>query len=905
MASTPLYKFLKSNGTSFYAFPGAAEDISAAYQNSNYKMYFSKFVLLNFPKQNLTAGTMSNPIVFDFDNSFQKSVNATPPGNFNDQLIESLRNYIANQEVVIRESRLNNTKYYYDTNALETPTEKVFFKWAKKLNLIDFEPAIPDDEYFSNLNEFQRNNINDDQYFPEYLWKEREVLSWDAISFYESGVSGFGGKLEVEFAGTTNFRVGDKVKIYDVSNSTIYNTSGLIGSDTFDGVKTDILYITPAGATQGQKIIMDVDTTMSQEYESTGQVELVYNRFVQYIGEVSGISNVQEANRNYTEVYAHIPDHTGQTPDILFRTTYDVNYKPNLTFPILPSQYQPEVLGAELFNSPIVSYPQNYPGSYFAQFDTPDFTYETATGDTLRRSGSYFGVSGDINNPIVNGKSIDGVGVDFNTSHYVKMNIFNKVLTNFDQFNALEVNNTPPEDFEFNAILWYYTVQKVDLTGVITTKTNLYGVSFLDNPDNNPVEQEIGVRFPIFKKMVSNGKHDGTSYAFSLNLNFNILNDNPQQSYNPEAINSLFSMNLFNQAMSRLSSTNDSFLNVLSEQGLLRDQIDALKQLLYTQTDISTINTKISNLENLLRLYSTNQIINSDSITAVTNPGTPASISLYNKETSYTSINNIKTTDLYNATGVIPLNLTVPENKNFLLNIVNNDEVNITMPNNDRLTIILDKDLSYRQSVDIIITGSQLASQNKKLDIYINTTVPSSSTSTLLSTTEALLIGDIDLPVYFNTINSLPNSSYLWSDFNFNIDFSKTIQYTLGNILEVPLSGNQLIINNSIKAGDTFKLNNFFVGTASIFDFSGQYTIDSVGGATSSYIYLNADSNPDLVAYGASASLPLYFHGTASTLLSNSPYFTLNKGKKIKLTRVDSSDVSISEKYQIDIQDIK
>ena len=96
MASTPLYKFLKSNGTSFYAFPGAAEDISAAYQNSNYKMYFSKFVLLNFPKQNLTAGTMSNPIVFDFDNSFQKSVNATPPSNFNDQLIESLRNYIAN-----------------------------------------------------------------------------------------------------------------------------------------------------------------------------------------------------------------------------------------------------------------------------------------------------------------------------------------------------------------------------------------------------------------------------------------------------------------------------------------------------------------------------------------------------------------------------------------------------------------------------------------------------------------------------------------------------------------------------------------------------------------------------------------------------------------------------------------
>lgn len=897
MASTPLYKFLKSNGTSFYAFPGAAEDISAAYQNSNYKMYFSKFALLNFPKQNLTAGTMSNPIVFDFDNSFQKSVNATPPSTFSEQLVESLRNYVSNQEVVIRESRLNNTKYYYDTNALETPTEKIFFKWAKKLNIIDFEPAIPDDEYFSNLSEFQRNNNNDDSYFPEYFWREREIFSWDAISFYESGVAGYGGKLEIEFPGATNFRVGDKVKIYDVSNSTIYNDLNLIGSDTFDGVKTDVLYITPVGATQGQRIIMDINTTMSQEFETTGQVELIYDRLVQYIGEVTGISNVQEANRNYTEVYAHIPDHTGQTPDILFRTTYDVNYKPNLAFPILPSQYQPEILGAELFNSPIVNSPKNYPGSYFGLFDTPDFTYETATGDSLRRSGDYYGVSGDINNPIVNGKSIDGIGIDFNTSHYVKMNIFNKVLTNFDQFNALEVNNTPPENFDFNAILWYYTVQKVDITGIITTKTNLYGISFLDNPDNNPTDEEIGIRFPIFKKMVSNGKHDGTSYAFSLNLNFNILNDNPQQSYNPEAINSLFSMNLFNQAMSRLSATNDSFLNVLSEQGLLRDQIGALRQLLYTQTDISTINQKISNLENLLRLYSTNQIINSDSITATTNPGTPASISLNNIETSYATIYDIKTSNLYSSTGIIPLNISIPKNKNFLLNIVNNDEVNLTMPNNDKLTIILDTDLSYKQSVDILITGSQLASQNKKLDIYIN----SSTLST--NTTEALIIGDLDLPVYFNTINSLPNSAYLWSDFNFNIDFNKTIQYTIGNILEIPLSDNQSIINNSIKVGDTYRLNNFFVGTSSVFDFSGQYSVNSISG-TSSYIYLNADSNPDLVGYFSSLTLPFYIHGTSSTLLSNNPYFSLNKGKKIKLTRVKTSG-SLSEKYQIDIQDIK
>lgn len=902
MASTPLYKFLKSNGTSFYAFPGAAEDISAAYQNSNYKMYFSKFVLLNFPKQNLTSGTMSNKIYFDFDNSFEKSVNATPATNFSDQIIESLRNYVANQETVIRESRLNNTKYYYDTNALETPTEKIFFKWCKKLGLVDFEPAVPGDEYFSNLPEFERRSINDDQYFQEYLWREREILSWDTYSYYQSGEVGFTTKMEIEFIGTTNFKVGDKIKIYYVSNSTIntnggYNTD-MDGTDTFDGIQTNVLAVIPASPTQGQRIIIDVETTISQEYETTGKAELVYHKLVQYVGEVTGVSNVQEANRNYTEVYAHIPDHTGQTPDILFRTMVDVNYKPNVNFPILPSQFQPEILGAELFNSPIVSFPQNYPGSYFAQFDTPDFTYETSTGDTLRRSGKYFGVSGDINNPVVDSSSIDGINIDFNTSHYVKMNIFNRVLTNFDQFNALEVDNQPPSDFEFNAILWYYTVQKQDASGNQVTKTNLYGVSFLDSPLNNTTEEEIGIRFPVYKKLVSNGQHDGTSYAFSLNLNFNILNDNPQQAYNPEAINSLFSMNLFNQAMSKLSSTNDSFLNLIAEQGDLREQVSNVRQLLYTQTDLDTINTKIKSLENLLRLYSTNQIVNSDSI-EVSNLSN--NITLTNKEPAYTRIDNIKTTDLYRVDGIIPLNVSIPTNKNLLLVINNNDEVQLDLPNNDKLTIVMDRDLDYKQSIEILINSNEFSTQNKKLDIYINSSLPENPSIT----SEVLLIGDIDLPVFFNSTSQLPNSASLWKDFNFDIDFTQTIQYTLGDILEVPLSGNTTIINNSIKPGDVLYLNNLYVGTASIYDFSGQYVVDSLGGLTSSYIHLNADSNPDLVSYGASASLPLYLHGTSSTLLSNTPYFSLNKGKKIKITRISNQIVSLSDKYYISVEDIR
>lgn len=897
MANTPLYKSLKSNGTTFYAFPGAAEDISAAYQNENYKMYFSKYVLLDLPKQEIST----DPKYFDFEESFSKSSNSTPATEYQEQLVESLRNYVANQEVVIRESRLNNTEYYYNTNALETTTEKIFWKWCKKINLIDFEPAVPSDEYYDNLPQFESRNINDDEYFPEYLWKEREVIDWDTGYFYQSGESGaLNSKLEIEFTGTTNFKVGDFINIYNVSNSSIYDDNGIDGDDisaskTEEGIQTEVLRVIPASGSQNQRIVVDIESTLPKTQETTGQARLVYNKLVRYIGEVNGVSNIQEANRSYTEVHAHIPDHTGETPDILFRTMVDVNYKPNMTFPIIPSQFQPEIMGAEFFNSPIVSQPQNYPGSYFGQFDTLDFTYRTSNGDSLRRSGDYFGVKGDINNVEVDGSLIDGISVDFNTSHYVKMNIPNRVVTNFDQFNALEVNNEPPKDFEFNAILWYYTVE--DNNGNSTT--NLYGISFIDNPGNNPVDEEIGLRFPSIKKLVTNGQQDGTSYAFNLSLNFNIINENPNETYNPESINSLFSMNLFNDSMARLASTNDSFLNILAEQSTLRDEITALKGLLYSQTDLSVINAKIRNLEDLLRLYSTNQLISSPTIQVNEIPGNPPSISLSSIDTEYARVDNVSTTDLYNAQGIIPLNITIPTNKSFLINIVNNDNVALDLQQGDKLTIILDNDLSLNQSVVVNISSNNDSSENKKLDMFM----VSDAGSLDDSESEVLLIGDVDLPVFYNTNTQLPNSAYLWKDFDFDIDFNQEIHLSSEDKLKIPLEGNTRLINNSINPGDALYLNNLFVGTSSVYDFSGQYLVDSLEDVTSSYITLDISNNVDFVTTFQNETFPYVLHNTSSTMLSNKPYFSLNKGKNIRITRIsDSTDLKL--RYHITTTDI-
>jgi hypothetical protein len=253
---------------------------------------------------------------------------------------------------------------------------------------------------------------------------------------------------------------------------------------------------------------------------------------------------------------------------------------------------------------------------------------------------------------------------------------------------------------------------------------------------------------------------------------------------------------------------------------------------------------------------------------------------------------------MYNSQGIIPITLTVPTNRDFLVNFTNDDEVQLDLPNNDKLTFVLDKDLYYLQSVDIVIDGGEFSTQNKMLDIYMNSDV-SSTTST---NTEVLLAGSIDLPVFYNQSTQQSNSCFLWKDFKFNIDYSKSnfIQMNVSSRLEVMLVENQTLISNSIKPGDTLYLNNLFVGTFSIYDFSGQYTVQSVPTSPEKTLILDISTNQSFVEYGASASFPYNISGQ----LSNTPYFSLNKGKKIKITRVSNSTV-LKERYTINVEDIK
>ena len=138
-------------------------------------------------------------------------------------------------------------------------------------------------------------------------------------------------------------------------------------------------------------------------------------------------------------------------------------------------------------------------------------------------------------------------------------------------------------------------------------------------------------------------------------------------------------------------------------------------------------------------------------------------------------------------------------------------------------------------------------------------------------------------------------------ELKFNIDFTKEITIIEpGNKLRLYFDMDSNIVSNSIKVGDVLTLNNLFVGTASVYDYSGQYPVIS----NNSYVEFDISSNDSLVNYASSINVyPIKLHSSTTSLLSNIPYFSLNKGKKIRLTRVSNSTI-LKERYSINIVDL-
>lgn len=819
--ATPLYKFMKNRGTTIYVFPSAARDMSKDFQNPNFKVNFSKFALLNLPKQqdgeDQTKGILNFTKDPDGERFHNWQPDSTVPNLFSEQLIESLRNYVANSDETTRISKINTKDDFYNLSEKETVSEMLFWKWARKLNLIDFEPATNKIDWDKSKEEFQNpnkpNNISLD-YFNKYLWKERQVTSYEVAEI--KGIS----------ADTIQVRVNSLMKIkngdYFKFDGLIEETSGNIeigksyevfDVQIFDGAQQTVFKINETG----------VSTRIFTIGEEGLRCQLDYQRLVEYIGEITTQSKVETSKKIITEVTANIPHHAGKTPTILFTIIDNMNYYPNLELPILPEQIQDRIVGSENIQSPIRQNPEEYPGSSYGYYDTDNKTYQTSNGDRLRKSGDYYGVLRTNNIDLdkvdffeklteFNSDNIDGLKLDFEPDHYLKMNLPDVNISNFDEFNTFRFNNEPPIDFEFNTILWFYEID--DGSGQIYS--NLYGIEFLNNPNDSGDNDHI----TTYQKLVSNGEQDGLSYIYNLNISYHSDNDVVPMAYDPSTIYNNFGLDLYQNILQSNAQLQENFLEIINNFTTIKDDIFKVKSLVFSQQQYEEVQKRLENLDALLNLYSTMQIVDSNTNKVeIDYSGTYPRLRINSTISEFEQIRNINCSEIlsYNTQTDNPLVIGVPNSNKLMLNISNN----IVEELEDSLKIRFNKDLNFSQSMDIFIEPNFSNVSN-------NLIMEMSYTS--LSGEENIEMLNIDLPTDLKEYDPVnPDNSRK----SLNNYLNKSICEYSNQIDNQEFFGKTLIRTNQefFERDDVIWVDNLYmknINTEEIVDLSGAYKLERI-----------------------------------------------------------------------------
>ena len=875
-----LYKKMKSNGTSIYVFQNSAIDLNLAFNNPNYKFSFDKFALLNIPQQSADTSSWKGLMNFDYVTSSEPSVK-TPffsinpngkPTLFSDQLIESLRNYVANNDENIREAKISSNKDFYNISELQTTTEKIFWKWCRKIGILDLEIAKHRTDWDKNNPDFENPNgstITNTDYFRKYLWKERESEIYTLSNIVA------GSDYTMTINDKVKYKVGDFIKLTGNTTGTGYYKITSVSIDIVNSISTIVIaneYALPS-IVSGSTIVL------------TSQLR--YNKLIQYIGEIGQQSNTQTSKSNFQEVTAFIPTHAGKTPTVLFENKYDLNYYPNAEYPVLAQDIQPEILGAEDLNSPIRTNPDNYPGLYYGLFDNTNKTYKNSDGDQIRLNGDYFGIN-LVNNTGLraddyfeklsdfNSNNIDGTGLDFNYNHYIKMSIPNYESANFDEFNSVAFNGISPEDFDFNAVLWYYKLD--DGNGNIVR--NLFGITFVNNPNNDldPLDTE-GQLITPYQKLVSNENQDGVSYIFNLNLNYEIDNDQVAIAYDPSSVYNMFGFDMYNNVMSNLAKLNEKFIGIVDSFLTLNKNMLAMQTQIYSQTDIEDLKAQMSNMTELLKLYKTNQFVDSSSAKiSIDNTKVYPSLSFNVVEQEFTETQTLLMSEIiqFNTTAATDYNIIVPDFNKKLLQIINDDTAGVDMTP----SIILNQDLSYKQSFEIYIKADN-ALYSKNLKIYLNY---DNGANTGVVKTD--FIDNVYSPVDLSTASVSGNT------FN-RTHYNNSIITNYSDVLsETGLTLNYLnvytINKNIFNTNEYVYIDNFvFLNTLddSINDLSGLWIIE--------------DSEPVFLTIDVKTRYPSFSLTTWNLL--GIPKIMSYKGVKILISNINSDTTStITDRYLIE-----
>lgn len=133
MAITPFIRPIRVQGGTFYTFPSSVEDINFTFSNPSYDITFSKFALLDIPNLASPENYENYAQLRAIPGAYAKVYDASSAANV--AFANSLQDYAFNLETLILSSE------WYDSSALKTVSERVFFKWMKEIGALRFREA--------------------------------------------------------------------------------------------------------------------------------------------------------------------------------------------------------------------------------------------------------------------------------------------------------------------------------------------------------------------------------------------------------------------------------------------------------------------------------------------------------------------------------------------------------------------------------------------------------------------------------------------------------------------------------------------------------------------------------------------------------------------------------------------
>lgn len=380
---------------------------------------------------------------------------------------------------------------------------------------------------------------------------------------------------------------------------------------------------------------------------SYGLTGAVYNRVVQYIGNLDIVNTVKNNNNTYSEVYVYVPTKDGNTPTVLFKNTVDLNYVQDYAWTNNPAdplndeylqgraydELNPSGLtNLAIFDDEVLGAPTvNYIDTADGLTGAGNWYDPRATANTYFSDQTFYDPTSQILTKEFNSITqtyvrtrLDSIGIDFDPDSYQQI-LSDPSISTIEEFNSTPAS----EDFEFNCVLIYYDVY--DPANPIDSATNLYGVLFLDDVQDTGVSTYAIPRLQKYKPNIVT-KLNGNSYGFKINLKFDVDID---QTGVEQAINdySPFSLSMFMDSMNVLQDATSTLNNTASVYISLEQRVSTLESLALTGDTVFNLNRRINNLEEAL---SANQAIfnNTQGIMGLINQNYELVRSLINGQTS-------------------------------------------------------------------------------------------------------------------------------------------------------------------------------------------------------------------------------------------------------------------------------